>query len=176
MMLMPKQESFCLKYLETGNASEAYRFAYDASRMKPTTVNRTAKELLDNPKIAARLAELRKPVIEKAQMTLEQHLDDLKRLRDSAWASEKYGPAIQAEIARGKASGYYIERVEKGNPGDFDKLDDKELDIEIDKTQRAIDETTRAIERARTQAKASAADTGKAKAAEGKSASKLPAK
>jgi phage terminase small subunit len=27
--------------------------------MKPETVNRTAKELLDNPKIAARVAELR---------------------------------------------------------------------------------------------------------------------
>ena len=26
--------------------------------MKPTTVNRAAKELLDNPKIAARVAEL----------------------------------------------------------------------------------------------------------------------
>lgn len=37
--LTPKQETFCLAYIETGNASEAYRQAYDAENMKPDTVN-----------------------------------------------------------------------------------------------------------------------------------------
>jgi phage terminase small subunit len=105
-----KQDNFCLAYIETGNASEAYRRAFDTSRMKPESVNRKAKELLDNGKIAARLQELRKPAVEKAQLTLEQHLDDLKRLRDAAEADAKYGPAIQAEVARGKASGFYVEK------------------------------------------------------------------
>ncbi len=54
----PKQENFCRTYIETGNASEAYRRAYYAERMKPATVNRAAKELLDNPKIAARVKAL----------------------------------------------------------------------------------------------------------------------
>lgn len=110
--LTPKQEAFALAYLETGNASEAYRRAYDAEGMKPESVNRAAKEVLDNPKIAARLEMLRAPVREAAQITLKQHLDDLKRLRDLAEASEKYGPAIQAEVARGKASGLYVEKTE----------------------------------------------------------------
>ena len=110
--LTPKQEAFALAYLETGNASEAYRRAYDAEGMKPESVNRAAKEVLDNPKIAARLEALRAPVREAAQITLKQHLDDLKRLRDLAEASEKYGPAIQAEVARGKASGLYVEKTE----------------------------------------------------------------
>lgn len=112
MIFTQKQESFCLAYIETGNASEAYRRSYNADKMKPETVNRKAKELLDDGKISARIAELRAPVIERAQITLETHLADLKRLRDSAESSEKYGPAIQAEIARGKASGLYIERTE----------------------------------------------------------------
>lgn len=111
-MLTPKQEAFCLAYIETGNASEAYRRSYDSAGMADSSVNRKAKELLDNGKITARLAELRAPVVKKAQITLEKHLEDLKRLRDMAEASEKYGPAIQAEIARGKASGLYVEKTE----------------------------------------------------------------
>lgn len=55
MGLTIKQEAFCERYIETGNASEAYRQAYDAGKMKPATVNRTAKSLVDDPKIAARV-------------------------------------------------------------------------------------------------------------------------
>lgn len=105
-----KQENFCAAYIETGNASEAYRKAYNADGMKPETVNRKAKELLDNGKITARLEELRKPVAESAQITLSQHLSKLEELRELAKEEGKYGPAIQAEIARGKAAGLYVER------------------------------------------------------------------
>lgn len=99
-----------MAYIETGNASEAYRRAYNASRMSAATVNRTAKEVLDNPKITARLEALRKPVRERAQMTLEQHLDDLKRLRDAAEKDGKFGPAVSAEVSRGKAAGLYVDK------------------------------------------------------------------
>ena len=112
MLLTQKQESFCLAYIETGNATEAYRRSYNASNMADTTVNRKAKELLDNGKITARLVEIRKHAADKVGLTLQQHLIDLKRLRDMAESSEKYGPAIQAEIARGKASGLYVEKID----------------------------------------------------------------
>lgn len=112
MALTAKQENFCLAYLETGNASEAYRRAYGAENMAPATVNRKAKGLIDNGKIGARLQELRAPAVKKAQITLEQHLADLERLRDAALAAEKYGPAIQAEVARGKASGLHVEKID----------------------------------------------------------------
>lgn len=111
-MLTQKQENFCLAYIETGNASEAYRRAYTATGMSAATVNRKAKELMDNGKISARIENLRKPAAKAAQFTLEQHLSDLKRLRDKAEQDGKYGPAIQAEIARGKAAGHYTEKIE----------------------------------------------------------------
>ena len=57
--LTPKQERFCLKYAETGNASEAYRCAYNTDNMKPETINRTAFAMLENHKITARLDEIR---------------------------------------------------------------------------------------------------------------------
>lgn len=99
-------------YLETGNASEAYRQAYDASKMTPESVNRSAKELIDNRKITARLEELRAPIREKVGITLENHLETLKTLRDKADAAEKYDAAIKAEMARGKVSGLYVDKVE----------------------------------------------------------------
>lgn len=111
-MLTPKQEAFAVAYIETGNATEAYRRAYKPTSTKDSTLNRAAKALVDNPKIAARVAELRAPAAEAAQITLESHLADLKKLRDAALSAEKYGPAVQAEIARGKAAGIVVEKVE----------------------------------------------------------------
>ena len=112
MALTPKQENFCLAYLETGNASEAYRRAYNCEDAKPETVNRTAKEVLDNPKITARLEELRAPVREKALLTLESHLKRLDDLSRKAEEAAQFAPAITAETNRGKAAGLYTEKTE----------------------------------------------------------------
>ena len=72
MNLTLKQENFVLAYLQSGSATDAYRTAYNASGMKDETIWVKASELLANGKIKVRLNELRKPVIEKAQLTLEQ--------------------------------------------------------------------------------------------------------
>lgn len=110
--LTPKQEAFALAYIQTGNASEAYRLAYDTSKMTEKSVNENASKLLKHAKVAPRIAELRAPVVEKAGLTLEKHLDDLLRLRNMAVKDAKWTAAIQAEIARGKAAGLYVERTE----------------------------------------------------------------
>jgi len=115
--LTPKQESFVLAYIETGNASEAYRRAYSQKGMSEKTVNEAASRLLKNSKVAARLTALRAPAIEKAGITLEKHLDDLMRLRNMAVKDSKWAAAIQAEIARGKAAGLYVERTELTGKG-----------------------------------------------------------
>ena len=111
--LTPKQENFVLAYLETGNASEAYRRIYDISNSSPASINRKAVELLENGKITARIEELRKPIREKACLTLEEHLNTLQRLRDKAEESMQFTAAITAETNRGKASGLYTEKVEQ---------------------------------------------------------------
>lgn len=84
MALTPKQESFCLAYLETGNASEAYRRVYATGKIKPETINRSAKELIDNPKIAARLAELTKEATSKAVMTRQRALERLSMIAETS--------------------------------------------------------------------------------------------
>ncbi|MCA8429354.1 terminase small subunit [Burkholderia seminalis] len=110
--LTQKQEAFCYAYLETGNASEAYRRSYDAEQMKPATVNSKALIVLRNPRVEARLQELRRPAIEKAQFTLESHLEKLAELRDAAEKKGNIPAAVAAEIARGKAAGITKDKPE----------------------------------------------------------------
>lgn len=109
-ILTPKQEAFCAAYIETGNASEAYRRSYSAEKMKPATVNRSAKELLDNRNITARLKELQAPMIEEAQLTYGSHLKRLAELAEAAAKAGQFSAAITAEVNRGKVAGLYIEK------------------------------------------------------------------
>lgn len=106
MALTPKQEKFCLAYLETGNASEAYRRAYAAENMKPESVNRLAKAQLDNVKIASRLEELRAPIIAKTQLTVEDLLAELEEARRLAIETETPAPAVSATMGKAKLLGF----------------------------------------------------------------------
>jgi phage terminase small subunit len=111
MSLTPKQERFAQLVAEGVNLSDAYRQAYDATKTKPETVNREAKAVMDNPKISTRVNELREPIIQKTQITLEKHLNDLMMLRNMAVKDGKIAAAIAAEVARGKAAGVHVEKT-----------------------------------------------------------------
>lgn len=67
--LTVKQENFCNYYIETGNASEAYRRAYSCATMRPETINHAAHELLVNRKVAARVSQLRAELKEHSDIT-----------------------------------------------------------------------------------------------------------
>lgn len=69
-----KQEKFCLKYLECGNASEAYRHAYSCANMKPETVNNKACDLLKKGEIRVRVDELQEEAKRKSDITKEEIL------------------------------------------------------------------------------------------------------
>ncbi len=116
--LTAKQGDFILAYLETGNASEAYRQAYNAENMKPETISRKAHELMGNGKITAQIEALRAPVVEAAQCTLEQHFTQLAKLRDGAEERGEFTAAIKAEELRGKAAGHYSGKGDFGANAD----------------------------------------------------------
>lgn len=75
--LTPKQEKFCLVYLKTGNATEAYRQSYSTKNMLPKTVNEKASKMLAADKIRARLTELNKTAVTDAVMTRQEALERL---------------------------------------------------------------------------------------------------
>ena len=108
--LTAKQEAFAQAVASGKNQSEAYREAYDAGKMKPSSVNVNASKLMADTNIAQRVKELRAPAAERAQLTLESHLRDLLILRNAAAKDGQFSAAIAAEIARGKASGVHVER------------------------------------------------------------------
>ncbi len=111
--LTPKQEVFAQAVASGKSQSDAYRAAYKVgANTKPETVNQAASRIMADSNVAARVAELRKPIAEKAQMTLESHLRDLMMLRNMAVKEKQIGAAITAEIARGKAAGVHVERSE----------------------------------------------------------------
>jgi phage terminase small subunit len=110
--LTAKQEAFAQAVASGKSQAEAYRTVYNAEKSKPETVHSKASVLMANGKVAARVAELRKPVAEKAQMTLEGHLRDLMMLRNMAVKEKQISAAIAAEVARGKAAGIHVEKTE----------------------------------------------------------------
>lgn len=67
-----KQENFARFYVDTGNASEAYRMAYDAEGMKPESVWTNASILLGNAKVAQRVKELQKEYQESRVVSREK--------------------------------------------------------------------------------------------------------
>lgn len=71
--LTEKQEKFCNYYLDCdGNASEAYRMAYDASKMQPETIWSNASRMLASNKVATRIAELRSERAEASKVNREK--------------------------------------------------------------------------------------------------------
>lgn len=116
--LTAKQEQFAQLYASGSvSASEAYRGVYGAKKAKPSTIHRTAHELLRSPKIAARVAALQAEVAETAKVTLAGHLSDMLDLRNRAAEAGDYGPAVRAEIARAQAAGLLVERREVTHSG-----------------------------------------------------------
>ena len=114
MALTIKQEKFCQLVVELGDNSKAYRGAYDASRMKPETVHRSAKALMDDPKIAARVDELREELAQRGRCTLDSLLQELEETRVSALNREnpQCGAAVAATMGKAKLCGLDKQLVE----------------------------------------------------------------
>lgn len=80
MKLTPKQENFCNYYIETGNASEAYRMSYSCKTMKDNAINVQASKMLSSPKIALRVKELQEELKLKSDITKEEAIKELSNI------------------------------------------------------------------------------------------------
>ena len=106
--LTPKQERFCLAYVETGNASEAYRRAYRTENMKALTVNDGASKLLNNPRIAHRVKELQRQAQKRTEVTIDGIIKELAAVGffdiRSIYHDDgtlKHPKQLEAEVAKG---------------------------------------------------------------------------
>lgn len=111
MTLTPKQEKFALAVASGKTQSDAYREAFNVRpTTKDTSVNVNASKLMADTNIAQRVEELRKPIADKAMITLESHIERLKELAELAIKEGQIAAAIKAEELCGKASGVYVEK------------------------------------------------------------------
>jgi len=86
---------------------------------------------LRNPKIfplvVKYIGELREEVQKKYEITYEKHIAELAKLRDESRDKKAWSAAINAEVARGKAAGLYVDqKVIKY--GSIDQLTEDELE------------------------------------------------
>jgi len=109
--LTPKQEDFCQKYIECKNASDAYRLAYDCEGSSDTTVNRAAKELMDNPKIAPRIETLQQQAMKRHNITLDSLTENMAENRELARQLFKPETMQSADMGMAKLHGLLNDKV-----------------------------------------------------------------
>lgn len=103
MALTVKQEKFCQAYVETGNASEAYRMAYATDKMKATSINSKAYELLNNGEVTVRVAQLQQEHRTKHDITVSDLLKELEEARQKALSAETPQASAAVAATMGKA-------------------------------------------------------------------------
>ena len=96
---------------------------YNEGRLSPAeaafqagykTRPRQAASELRNPKISPLvvkyIGELRAEVQEKYGISFEQHISELAQIRNEALKKGAWSAAVNAEVARGKAGGLYVDQ------------------------------------------------------------------
>lgn len=130
MALTIKQEKFCMVYIETSNASEAYRQAYNCENMKENSINVNASKLLADAKITLRLEELRKEHAERHNLTINdliKELDDTKKVALSAMIPQ-CSAAISATMGKAKLLGFLDKKDEGKDKEDLASALNKLID------------------------------------------------
>lgn len=114
MSLTIKQEGFCRSYIETGNASEAYRQSYSAGKMKPEAIWIEASRLLDNPKVSLRVAELQQSLVKRHEVTVDSLMLELEEARTAAMGATnpQSAAAVAATMGKAKLAGLLIDKIE----------------------------------------------------------------
>ena len=112
--MTPKQEHFARLYVETGNASEAYRQAYNAENMKPETVTNEAYKLLQSPDISAMVDDLKAEARQRHRVTVDDLLHELEQARAAALAAPtpQSSAAVSATMGKAKMLGLLVDKAE----------------------------------------------------------------
>lgn len=112
--MTPKQEQFARLYVETGNASEAYRQAYNADNMKPETVTNEAYKLLQDPDISAMVDGLKAEARQRHAVTVDDLLSELEQARAAALSAPtpQSSAAVSATMGKAKMLGLLVDKAE----------------------------------------------------------------
>lgn len=104
--LTAMQEKFCLTYVETGNASEAYRQAYNTENYIPSSVHVNACKLLADAKVLQRVEALQAEHQQRHNVTLDSLTKELDEMKLFAVDKEQPSAAISAVMGKAKIHGF----------------------------------------------------------------------
>ena len=109
IMLTAKQEKFVQGIIDGMSQVDAYRSAYDTSRMSDKTVYEKASRMMSDDKIRARLEELRDKMITPSIMSAQERLEWLTELviNPGSLTQDK----LRAIDIMNKMTGEYVQRV-----------------------------------------------------------------
>lgn len=96
MALTPKQEKFVQELVKGKSQRQAYKAAYDASKMKDSTIDRRASELFGNSEVKARYNELIQTGSKKALWTRERAINELVEMLDDSKYDKNYAGRYNA--------------------------------------------------------------------------------
>jgi len=130
--LTPKQIKFAQELVYNEGRKTATQCAIEA-KYSEDRAHVTASEL-QNPKmyplVVQYIGQLRQEIQKKYDITFESHMAQLGDMRNKALDSKAWTAAINAEVARGKAAGLYVEQ-KIIRTGKLDDLSEEELDSRI---------------------------------------------
>jgi terminase small subunit-like protein len=113
----PRHERFCLGLVEGKSATESYVAAgYQESR-------HSASRLATKSNIQARLAELQQAASKKTELSIQSIIEELTDLTAKATNRNQFTAAIRAVVEKARIAGLLVERVEIGEPGGFEAID-----------------------------------------------------
>jgi len=115
--LTVKQEKFAQKYVETSNASEAYRQSYNAENMNVDSIKIEASRLMDNPNIALTVKTLRDELKERHNVTVDSLTIELEEARQIALTEKQSSSAVSASMGKAKLHGLDKDKLDV--VGDF---------------------------------------------------------
>jgi len=127
--LTEMQRKFAQELVSNEGRKYAYQCAIDAGYSADRS-RVTAAELV-NPKkfplVVSHIGELREEYQKKYAVTFERHITELGKIRQDALKKGAWSAAVNAEVARGKAAGLYVEQ-KIIRTGKLDDLSEEELE------------------------------------------------
>lgn len=92
--LTVKQENYAQLLVKYGNGTQAYREAYNTENCTDATCSRKSSELLENPKVLARVEELRKKTEVKHAISRDKIIKRLISIADDYDRFKAYAETI----------------------------------------------------------------------------------
>ena len=115
--LTPKQEVFAMAYVESGNASKAYKAAYDVNEnTSDNTISVEASKLRNTPKITLRILELQELAQERHSITVDSLTDELEQARLTASEAGQASAMVAASMGKAKLHGLLTDKAEITSP------------------------------------------------------------